>query len=351
MLKELNQRSRDIFRQLVETYLETGAPVGSKTLADRLPLSLSPASVRNVMAALEESGLLYAPHTSAGRVPTEAGLRIFVDGLLEVGNLTEDERAGIESRCTAVGRSLEDVLAEVVTTLSGLCRCAGLVIAAKTDAPLRHMEFVNLGPGRVLVVIVSQDGSVENRVIAAPRGIPPAALIQAGNYLNAHIAGRTLAELREHVSVELSERQAELDERTAQVVEAGLASWSGEGRPNLIVRGRANLLEDLDNLENLEVIRQLFDDLENKKELLQLMDLAQAAEGVRIFIGSENKLFSLSGSSLIVAPYMNTGGKVIGALGVIGPTRVNYARVVPMVDFTARTIGHMISRTGFRAAG
>jgi heat-inducible transcriptional repressor len=339
MIRELNQRSRQIFRSVVETYLETGVPVGSKTLSERLPMHLSPASIRNVMASLEQAGLLFAPHISAGRLPTQAGLRIFVDGLLEIGNLTESEQTDIDTHCLANGRNTEQVLTEAVTALSGLCRCAGLVIAPKLESPVRHVEFVNVGDGQALVVIVSQDGAVENRIIEVPMGITPSALRAASNYLNARLGGHTLDETRDSIELELSQQQAELDALSARVVQAGLASWSGDSElKNLIVRGRANLLDDIEAIEDLERIRFLFEDLESKRDMVRLLNLAEESDGVRIFIGSENNLFSLSGSSVIVAPYKNGRGKVIGALGVIGPTRVNYARVVPMVDYTARVI-------------
>ncbi len=343
MIRELNDRSRQIFRQVVETYLKTGAPVGSRTIAERLPMNLSPASVRNVLALLERTGLLFAPHTSAGRLPTQTGLRIFVDGLLEVGHLTDQERIDIKGRCTAAGHDMEEVLTEAVTALSGLCHCAGVVVAPKTEAALQHVEFVSLDSGRALVVMVSADGSVENRLIDVPLGLTPSALAEAGNYLNARVRGHTLDEVGDQIIAELAARQAELDTLSARVVEEGVAAWSGGDKgQNLIVRGRSNLLDDVDAVENLEVIRKLFDDLESKRDLVKLLKLAQDGEGVHIFIGSENNLFSLSGSSLIVAPYMNGKGKVVGALGVIGPTRVNYARIVPMVDYTAQVVGRLI---------
>ena len=344
MIRELNQRSREVFRSVVETYLETGIPVGSKTLAGRLPMPLSPASIRNVMASLEQAGLLFAPHISAGRMPTQAGLRIFVDGLLEIGNLTETEQSELASRCAAVGRNTEEVLTEAVTTLSGLCRCAGLVVAPKLDSPVRHVEFVNVGSGQSLVVIVTEDGAIENRVIDIPLGITPSALREASNYLNARLGGHTLDETRVAIETELEGHQAELDALTARMVQAGLASWSGGAESkNLIVRGRANLLDDIEAMEDLERIRLLFEDLETKRDMMRLLTLAEEGDGVRIFIGAENNLFSLSGSTVIVAPYKNGRGKVVGALGVIGPTRVNYARVVPMVDYTAQVIGRLLS--------
>ncbi len=344
-IETLNERSRAVFRNIVESYLETGDPVGSRLLSRMPGIQLSPASVRNVMADLEETGLLFSPHTSAGRIPTERGLRLFVDGLLQLGYLSSDERANIESRCVADGKRLDDVLLEATEMLSGLSHCAGMVMVGKQDLPLKHMEFVHLQDGRAMVVLVTEDGNVENRLINVPAGLPSSSLRQATNYLNARLTGKTFEEARRDIQKEIAGRKAELDELTARVVEEGLASWSGAAgsHESLIVRGRANLLDDMKAAEDLERIRQLFDDLESKKELIQLLELARDGEGVQIFIGSENKLFSLSGSSVIVAPYRNASSEeIVGVIGVIGPTRLNYARIIPMVDYTARVVGRIL---------
>jgi len=347
MIQELSDRSREIFRLLVEAYVETGAPVGSKTLSQRLPFDLSPASVRNVMAELEGAGLLYSPHTSAGRLPTERGLRLFVDGMLEVGNLSENDRIDIAARCQASGRSIEQMLTLATETLSGLSHCAGLVTAPKSESPLKHVEFVNLGPGRALVVLVSENGLVENRIIDVPLGLPPASLIEAGNYLSARLNGRTVPQARAEIMAELETKKAELDELTAKVVETGLATWAGNDTGGssdaaLIVRGQANLLHDIRAVEDLERIRTLFEELETKKDLVRLLELTQRGEGVRIFIGSENNLFGLSGCSVVAAPYNDSQNNVLGIIGVVGPTRLNYARIIPMVDYTAQVIGRLI---------
>ena len=345
-LADLNERSRDIFREIVETYLATGEPVGSRNISRQLPVTLSPASVRNVMSDLEGLGLIYAPHTSAGRLPTELGLRLFVDGLLEVGGLSQAECEQIKAQISGSAEDLmvEDVLSEAGGLLSGLSRCAGVVVAEKQIQRLKHIQFVPLEPTRALAVLVGEDGTVENRVVALPEGLPASALNQASNYLNARIAGKTLAEARRPIQSELERHKAELDELSAKVVEAGLAVWSGDGgQKSLIVRGRSHLLDDLTALEEIERIRHLFDDLEAKKDFIQLLDLAERADGVRIFIGSENKLFSLSGSSLIVAPFQDGERKVVGVLGVIGPTRLNYARIIPMVDYTAKLVSHLLT--------
>ncbi|MET0545454.1 MAG: heat-inducible transcriptional repressor HrcA [Caulobacterales bacterium] len=340
----LDARARDIFRQIVETYLSTGEPVGSRTLSKQR-LNLSPASIRNVMADLAAAGLLNAPHISAGRIPTQQGLRLFVDSFLEVGNLSETERKDIENRIAGSGNTLENALSEASEMLSGLAGGASIIATPRRDSALKHIELVALGQNQALVVMVSADGDVENRVISIPTGTPAGALIEATNFLNARLRGRTLAQASESVLEELRNDRAALDEAAARLIEGGIAEWSGEdperGRA-LIVRGRANLLTDAQATADLERVRKLFDDLENKKELIQVLDLVKDAEAVRIFIGSENPLFSLSGSSLIIAPYMNAERKVAGALGVIGPTRLNYARVIPVVDYTARVVGRLL---------
>jgi heat-inducible transcriptional repressor len=344
-LRQLNERSREIFKRIVETYLETGEPVGSRNLSRALPMTLSPASVRNVMSDLEALGLIYAPHTSAGRLPTQTGLRLFVDGLLEIGDITEAERHEIESRMAAGGRrrGIQDYLSEAGEMLSGLSRCAGVVLAEKQSKTLRHVEFVNLGQGQALAVLVGDDGDVENRIVTLPEGLPQSSLNEATNYINARIGGTTLAQARARIEAEIEARRAQLDELTARVVTEGLATWSvdADDRQSLIVCGRAHLLEDVRAMEDLERVRLLFEDLDAKKDLIQLLGLAERAEGVRIFIGSENKLFSLSGSALIVSPFEDSEQKIVGVLGVIGPTRLNYARIIPMVDYTARLLGRL----------
>jgi heat-inducible transcriptional repressor len=345
-LARLNERSRTILRQIVDSYLTTGEPVGSRNLARVLPMTLSPASIRNVMSDLEALGLIAAPHTSAGRLPTQLGLRMFVDGLLEVGDLTDDERRQIEAQIGIKReKSVDQVLAEAGEMISGLSHCAGVVLAEKQVARLKQIEFVKLEPLKALVVLVGEDGSVENRIIALPPGLPSGALIEAANYLNASIGGLTITEARARIEKELQSAKAELDGLTKKVVEAGLAEWSGaqDERKSLIVRGQANLLKDVSAADDLDRIRQLFGDLEEKRELVQLLGASENADGVRIFIGSENKLFSLSGSSLIVSPFHDGSRKVVGVLGVIGPTRLNYARIIPMVDYTAKLVGRLLT--------
>jgi heat-inducible transcriptional repressor len=347
-MNRLNERSREIFRQIVDAYIMTGDPVGSATLSQKIQMPLSPASIRNVMADLENSGLIYSPYTSAGRIPTEMGLRLFVDGMLEVGNLTQKERNDIKIQCKNTGENLENILVKASSMLSGLSQCASVVMAPKKDTPLKHIEFVQIAPGRALVVMVSEGDDVENRIIDLPTGITPSALIQAANYINSKLLGHDFDQASLLIEWEINQHQAELDKLTQQIFAEGLAVWSGtrddnqNKRESLIVSGQANLLEDLEAKEDLERIRLLFSDLERKKDLIELLGLAKNAEGVRIFIGSENNLFSLSGSSVIAAPYMDEKNNLLGVISVIGPTRLNYARIIPMVDYTAKTIGKII---------
>lgn len=346
-LAVLNSRSQDIFKKIVERYLETGMPVGSRDLSRMLQVGLSPASVRNVMADLEDLGLIAAPHTSAGRAPTQDGLRFFVDAMLEVGDIDERERSQINQHIEGRTGQVEDFLTEASTLLSGLSHGAGVVIATKADMVLRHLEFVRLDASQAMAIIVGQDGQVENRIVPLPPGLTASALQQASNYLAHHVVGRTIAEARRHLGQLRAEQRAELDELTHKLVEEGLATLAtpiGGGQPTLIVRGRANLINDAMASDELARMRQLFDELESKDGLLELLGDAEAAQGVRIFIGSENKLFSLSGSSVILSPYKDANDKVVGVLGVIGPTRLNYARIVPVVDYTAQVISAMMAR-------
>jgi heat-inducible transcriptional repressor len=342
-LGQLDDRARDIFRRIVESYLETGEPVGSRTIS-RGGVALSPASIRNTMQDLAQLGLLGAPHSSAGRLPTHMGLRLFVDGLLEVGDIGEDERIQIETRLAGRGRNIEEAMDEASSLLSGLAGGAGVVVAPVRDAGVKHVEFVALGGDQALAVMVFDDGQIENRLMRLAPGQTPSSLQEASNFLNARMSGHTLAEAKAEMRGELDRARRALDETAARLVEDGLAAWGGgEDRDRaLIVRGRANLLHDRSALEDLERVRMLFDDLEQKEQLIGLLDGVREAEGVRIFIGAETRLFSLSGSSVIAAPYMNGRQKVVGAIGVIGPTRLNYARVIPLVDYTARMLGRML---------
>ena len=349
---DLDARSRDVFRRIVEGYLASGEAVGSRTISRAIEPQLSAATIRNVMSDLEHLGLVYAPHVSAGRMPTQMGLRWFVDGLMQVGDLSADERRAIEGQLRGGGQSgsgdanVDTLLTEASQLLSGMARGAGLVIAGKGDERLRHIEFIRLEAARALVVMVGQSGAVENRIIELPPGMTASTLQEAANYLNAHVAGRTLGEARQVVAERLQAARGEIDELAQSLVDQGLAVWGGGGEAKpaqLIVRGRSNLLEGgMEAGADIERLRSLFDELETKEGLAQLLDLAEEGEGVKIFIGSENKLFSLSGSSVVVAPYRDDDSRIIGAVGVIGPTRLNYARIVPMVDYTAQLVGRLL---------
>lgn len=346
MISDLNERSREIFRRIVDAYLETGVPVGSRTLSRQPGLDISPATIRNVMADLEDAGLLFSPHTSAGRLPTEAGLKLFVDGLLEIGNLTREERQRLEGECKATGSSVEGMLERATQTLSGLSHCAGLVVAPKSQSPLKHIEFVALNPGRALVVLVTENGVVENRIIELPPGVMPSALVEASNYLSARLVGRTLEDALAAIQAELTQHKAELDALTQKVVEEGVAVWAGGSDAArdaaLIIRGQSNLLGNVAAQADLEQIRTLFEALETKETLAGLIQRADTAEGVQIFIGSDNDLFGLSGCSMVVGPYRDTQERIIGAIGVIGPTRMNYSRIIPMVDYTSKLVSRLI---------
>ncbi|MEO3477033.1 heat-inducible transcriptional repressor HrcA [Phaeobacter sp. CAU 1743] len=345
ILKDMNDRSRDVFRAVVESYLESGDPVGSRTLTRSLSEKVSAATVRNVMQDLEFLGLLDSPHVSAGRVPTQLGLRMFVDGLLEVEDLKAQDREKIDA---TLGRNSGDVsgmLDRVGAALSGVTQGASLVLTPKHEAEIRHIEFVSLGHDRAMVVLVFSDGHVENRLFTPPPGQTPSSMREAANFLNALVEGRTLSDVRLDMQEEIATRRQQIDNLAHQLIESGLAAWEEDGsdQARLIVRGRANLLADNGVTEELDLIRSLFDDLERKQDIAEFLELTEEGEGVRIFIGSENKLFSLSGSSLVVSPYMNADRKVIGAVGVIGPTRLNYGRIVPIVDYTAQLVGKLLS--------
>ena len=345
LLADMNDRTREVFRRVVESYLTSGDPVGSRTLTRSMSEKLSAATIRNVMQDLEHLGLLDSPHVSAGRIPTHFGLRLFVDGLMELGEIAAEDREKIEASVGAGHGDVAAVLDQVSATLSGITRSASLVLAPKQESPIRHIEFVSLSPDRALVVLVFADGHVENRVFTPPPGQTPASMREAANFLSAIADGRRLSDLATGIGKEISDRRQEIDTLARELVESGLAFWvnSGERNERLIVRGQSNLLSGGDDAGDIDRIRTLFDDLERKRDIADFLELAESGEGVRIFIGSENKLFSLSGSTLVVSPYMNADRKIIGAIGVIGPTRLNYGRIVPIVDYTAQLVGRLVS--------
>ena len=347
LISELNQRSRAVFSTIVSAYLETGDPMGSQILAHRLEETISPASVRNVMADLEDMGLLYSRHTSGGRLPTDLGLRLFVDGLMEIGSLSDDDRISIEQKCAAAGLSTKEALEEATSAISGLAGCTGLVVAPKSDRGLKHIEFVGIGDGKALVVMVGDEGFVENRLIDLPAGTPLSALTQAANYLNSRLTGKTLDEARLVIQKEISEHRAKLDALTCKLVEAGLATKVEEGRDgasgsSLIIKGHARLLDNVSVVTELEQIRSLFDALDRQELIDLLLDLTKTGDGVQIFIGSQNELFDLTGCAIVTAPISGTNGEIMGAIGVVGPTRINYSRIIPIVDYTAQVVGRVI---------
>ncbi|WP_371224802.1 heat-inducible transcriptional repressor HrcA [Roseovarius sp. 2305UL8-3] len=345
ILDEMNDRSREVFRRVVESYLATGDPVGSRTLTRDMSEKVSAATIRNVMQDLEYLGLLDSPHISAGRVPTQQGLRMFVDGLLEVGDLEGTDQRMIDATLGSNSDDVSGALDRIGSALSGVTQGASLVLAPKHEAPIKHIEFVGLGHDRALVVLVFADGHVENRIFTPPPGQTPSSMREAANFLNALIEGKTLSDLQTDIASQINARRQEIDQLAHQLAESGLAVWDkgDENYERLIVRGRSNLLTSEAEEEELDRIKSLFDELERKRDIAEFLELTDEGEGVRIFIGSENKLFSLSGSSLVVSPYMNADRKIIGAVGVIGPTRLNYGRIVPIVDYTAQLVGKMIA--------
>lgn len=339
----LNKRTLEIFKHIVDAFLETGEPIGSKTLSSKLDVPLSSATIRNIMAQLESLGYLYSPHTSAGRLPTDQGLRFFVNGLLEQGNISSNEKAKIEEACTRKGEASHALFKEASVILSGLSSCASVVITPKSDQRIKHIEFIQISDTQALVVLVTTDGQIENRLIRTPPKIPHSVLIEASNYLNHHFYNLTLEESIKCIKKELHSHKATLNALAYDLIEKGVASWLKIGEDeSLIIHGQSKLLDEVDSLEDLEKIRQVFSVLETKENLMGLLEASQEGEGVQIFIGSENKLFEMTGYSLVLSPFENSQGYVIGALGVIGPTRINYGRIIPVVDYTAKVISRLL---------
>jgi heat-inducible transcriptional repressor len=341
---QLSERSLQIFKELVDAYMETGEPIGSRTISRRIKNPLSPATIRNIMADLEDSGLLYAPHTSAGRLPTTDGLKFFVNGLLEIGDISCLERDKLDEMCKKAGKSVSDMLEEATFMLSGLSRCAGLVMAPKTNLSLSHIEFVPLNSKKILVILVTQDGVVENRLIELNQEINNSTLVEITNYINSKVLGLTLDQAKHLIYEELETHKEKLDQLSTKIIKDGLGAWAGgEERSSLIVKGQSNLLQGVSEVNELEKIRELFEVLDKKEALNKLLEASVNAEGVQIFIGSENNLFNLSGCSVIVSPYKNDKNQIIGAIGVIGSSRMNYGRIIPLVDYTAKLIGKLMS--------
>ncbi|HTK84698.1 MAG TPA: heat-inducible transcriptional repressor HrcA [Patescibacteria group bacterium] len=343
MINELNERAQEILRFIVDSYMETGEPVGSRTIARATGLNLSPASIRNVMADLEAEGLLFAPHTSAGRLPTQRGLRFYVDGLMQIGSLSEQDRCNIEAQCATAGETMNQVLERATSLLAGLSAAAGLVVAPKTDKPVRQIQFVQLEPGKVLVVLVMQDNMVENRVMDVPQDLPASALTVASNYLNDRLAGKTLFDAARIVNTEIEQNRAQLDRITTELVQRGLALAPQSGADgHIIIRGQSKLLQDVRAMEDLEKARQLLAALEEQETASRLLEAANGADGIQVFIGTENRVFENAGWSMVISPYRTPENRFIGAIGVIGPARLNYGRIIPVVDYTARVMGRLI---------
>lgn len=344
MITELNERSREIFRIIVDSYLESGEPVGSRTISKMRGMSLSPASIRNVMKDLEEAGLLYAPHTSAGRLPTQQGLRFYVDGLMEIGRISGEERMRIDAECRSAGKSMKDVYERAGAILSGLSSCAGLVVAPKADKPVKHIQFVALDGDRTLVILVTEDGLVENRIMDSPGGVPPSSLVAAGNYLNERVRGRTLSDAQTGIAQDIRAGRTRLDAIAQDLVEKGIALPSSHPQQGglIVIRGQSRLLDDVRAIEELERARHLMEMLEEQETMMRLLESAREAEGVQIFIGTENRVFDHSGWSMVISPYKSGEGQIIGAIGVIGPTRLNYGRVVPIVDYTSKAMARIL---------
>lgn len=342
MITELNERSREIFRYIVSSYLDTGTPVGSRTISKSLDLNLSPASIRNVMADLEDLGLLSSPHTSAGRMPTESGLRLYIDGLMEIGSLSADERKHIEAECGVKGLSMQELVGNATNLLSNLSSCASIVVAPKIEKPVKQMQFVLLEPGKALIILVSQNGMVENRIMEIPRDINEANLQQASNYLNSKLSGKTLGSVQQDIEEEIQNNKTKLDAITASLVAKGIAVPKSKSDGHIIIRGQSHLLEDVKAIEDLERARALLGYLEEQQNMLNIIDSVDGAQGVQIFLGTENKIFDQSGWSLVLSPYKNASEKIVGAIGVIGPTRLNYDRIIPMVDYTSQVIARLI---------
>lgn len=343
MINELNERAQAILRFIVDSYMDTGEPVGSRTIARATGLNLSPASIRNVMADLEAEGLLFAPHTSAGRLPTQRGLRFYVDGLMQVGSLSEQDRCSIEAQCKTAGETMNQVLERATSVLAGLSAAAGVVVAPKTDKPVRQIQFLQLEPGKVLVVLVMQDNMVENRVMEVPPDLPASALTAASNYLSERLAGKTLFDAARTINAEIVQNRAQLDRITADLVQRGLAlAPQAATDGHIIIRGQSKLLQDVRAMEDLEKARQLLAALEEQETVSRLLEAANGADGIQVFIGTENRVFEHAGWSMVISPYRTPENRFIGAIGVIGPARLNYGRIIPVVDYTAQVMGRLI---------
>lgn len=335
----LDDRARTLLKALVERYIADGQPVGSRTLSRASGLDLSPATIRNVMADLEEMGLIVSPHTSAGRIPTPRGYRLFVDTMLtarpmDLASITPDLRDQLHPD------QPQRVIAQAASLLSNLSQFVGVVTAPRKAGVFHHIEFLRLGERRVLVIIVAPDGDVQNRVIFTARDHTQTELVEATNFLNQHYAGLTIEEVRERLKTEVDALRGEIAQLMAAAVRAGEDLTAGG--ENVVVSGERNLLGVQDFGQDMTSLRRLFDVFEQKTELMRLLDVSSRAEGVRIYIGGESQVVPFEELSVVTAPY-EVDGRVVGTLGVIGPTRMAYDRMIQIVDITARLVGNALS--------
>lgn len=343
-MRDLGGRSLEIFKSLVEIYVDQGGPVGSKTLSEHLETSLSSATIRNIMVDLEDAGLLYSPHTSAGRIPTVKGLRFFVDGLLEQKELTQEERSQLERHASRNNKNLDEIIADTSHVLADLSHCASLVLAPTIDhVRIKHIEFLPLSDGKGLVVLVSNEGTIENRIITLPEGITVSQLQSASRFINAHLVDHTLEESMGWIQKALLQDRHQLDALSQLLVQQGLAiSIGGDDEGSLIVHGQSQLLKSIQTIEELDQIKHLFITLERKETASKLIQSSLGADGVKIFIGAEHELFQKSGCSMIVSPYKNEMQQIVGLIGVIGPMHMNYRRIIPLVNYSAKLISKLL---------
>jgi len=340
---ELSDRSKQIFKSVVETYLKTGSPSGSETILKKGGVNLSSSSIRLILANLQKEGLLFAPHTSAGRLPTDKGMRFFVDGLLEFGRLSKNEKENIKNQCQSRGSSFQEVLNEASKTISGLSNCAGIVVAPKFLNKIKHIEFIRLNSNQIMSIIASENGLVENRILNSKNNYNESTLKQASNYLNSNFVGKTIDQIKTIISKEIKNTKNKLDSLATKLVNEGIIEIVPNlETPYIFLHGQSSLLEEEVISKDLDQIRNLFDDIENKSNFLNVIENTSKGQGVQIFIGSQNFLFKHSGLSMVMAPYKNNEQKIIGAIGVVGPMRLNYAKIVPLVDYTSKIVGRML---------
>lgn len=340
---DLDLRARRVLRTLIAQYLVDGEPVGSRTLAKSSGLHVSPATIRNIMSDLEDVGLVSSPHTSAGRVPTPRGLRLFVDSLIELKPLPAEEMARLQSEMPRQPATTRDLLDSTSVLLSAVTHFVGVVtVPRQADFPLRHIDFVALPDARVLVILVFADNQVQNRVVQLAKPLPASTLGQAANYLNSHFVGLRLDDIRAHLLRELRAAGSELNRMLSNAVDLAAASFAPDGEADVVLSGQTNLM-GYQELSDLDRLRDLFDTFQRKRDLLQLMEICARAPGVRLFIGEESGYSALDGCSVVTAPY-GASGRVLGSVGVIGPTRMAYAKVIPVVQATADLLSDALDR-------